>query len=93
MIREAPAMTVRQNLGELLNGVQYRGDSVLITKGGKAVAALIDIALFERLRKLDEEFERMRAELAEAFSGMPEEEVNTLLDEAVEEVRAKRESR
>lgn len=26
MIREAPAMTVRNNLGELLNEVQYRGD-------------------------------------------------------------------
>ena len=32
MIREAPAMTVRQNLGELLNKVQYRGDQVVITK-------------------------------------------------------------
>lgn len=60
---------------------------MLITKGGKAVAALIDISLFERLRKLDEEFERMRAELTEAFSGMPEEEVNTLIDEAVAEAR------
>jgi hypothetical protein len=28
MIREAPAMTVRQNLGELLNEIPYRGDSV-----------------------------------------------------------------
>ena len=29
MIREATAMKVRQNLGELLNEVQYRGDSIL----------------------------------------------------------------
>ena len=35
MIREATAMTVRNNLGELLNEVQYRGYSVMITKGGK----------------------------------------------------------
>jgi prevent-host-death family protein len=45
MIREAPAMTVRQNLGELLNEIRYRGDSVVITKSGKPVAALIDIEL------------------------------------------------
>lgn len=45
MIREAPAMTVRNNLGELLNEVQYRGDSVMITKSGKPIAALIDIGL------------------------------------------------
>jgi len=37
MIREAPAMTVRQNLGELLNEVQYRHGKVLITKAGKPV--------------------------------------------------------
>lgn len=43
MIREAPTMTVRNNLGELLNEVQYRGDSVMITKGGKPVAAIIDV--------------------------------------------------
>lgn len=32
MLREAPAMTVRQRLGELLNEVQYREDSILVTK-------------------------------------------------------------
>lgn len=90
MIREAPAMTVRQNLGELLNEVQYRHGKVLITKAGKPVAALVDIAMFTRLRKLDEEFERMRAELAQAFAGMPEQAVEELVDEAVQNVRARR---
>ena len=68
MIREAPAMTVRQNLGELLNEVQYRHGKVLITKAGKPVAALVDIAMFTRLRKLDDEFDRMRAELGDGRS-------------------------
>ena len=68
MIREAPAMTVRQNLGDLLSEVQYRKGKVIITKAGKPVAALVDIALFERIRKLDEEFDRMREELARAFA-------------------------
>lgn len=90
MIREAPAMTVRQNLGELLNEVQYKGDSVLITKAGKPVAALIDIELFQRLRKLDEEFDRMRAEIAAAFADMSEEDVEKLVDEAVGAVRTAR---
>lgn len=90
MIREAPAMTVRQNLGELLNEVQYRHGKVLITKAGKPVAALVDIALFERLRKLDEEFDRMRAEFAQAFSDMTEKQVEGLVDEAVKAVRKPR---
>lgn len=90
MIREAPAMTVRQNLGELLNEVQYRQGKVLITKAGKPVAALVDIAMFTRLRKLDEDFDRMRTELAQAFSGMTEDTVDELVGEAVNSVRARR---
>ena len=87
MIREASAMTVRQNLGDLLNEVQYRNGKVLITKAGKPVAALVDIALFERIRKLDEEFEQMTADFAKAFKGRTEKEVNTLANEAVNTVR------
>lgn len=90
MIREAPAMTVRQNLGDLLSEVQYRKGKVIITKAGKPVAALVDIALFERIRKLDEEFDQMREELARAFAGMPEKRVEALVDEAVKEARARR---
>lgn len=93
MIREAPAMTVRQNLGELLNEVQYRHGKVLITKAGKPVAALVDIAMFTRLRKLDEEFDRMRADLAQAFTGIPKKAVEALVDEAVRDVRARRSKR
>jgi prevent-host-death family protein len=90
MIREAPAMTVRQNLGDLLSEVQYRKGKVIITKAGKPVAALVDIALFERIRKLDEEFDRMREELARAFADVPEKQVEALVDEAVKEARSRR---
>ena len=42
---------LRQNLGDMLNRVQYRRDSIVITKDGKPVAALVDAALFERIRR------------------------------------------
>lgn len=90
MIREAPAMTVRQNLGELLNEVQYRQGKVLITKAGKPVAALVDVALFERIRKLDQEFDELAAELAQAFTDQPAPAVEKLVDEAVRAARRKR---
>jgi len=89
MIREAPAMTVRQNLGELLNEVQYRGDSVVITKGGKPVAAIVDIALYERIRRMREDFDRMLDKLAEAGKKKSESEVESLVSEAVAESRRK----
>lgn len=90
MIREAPAMTVRKNLGELLNEVQYRRGKVLITKAGKPVAAIVDIALFERIRKLDEDFDEMTAELAKAFSDKTADEVAGLVGAAVNSARRKR---
>ena len=37
--------------------------SMVITEGGKLVAALIDIELFERLRTLDEEYAPLRGDL------------------------------
>ena len=93
MIKESPAMTVRQNLGELLNEVQYRRDRILITKAGKPVAALVDIETFDRLRRLDEEFARLRTELAQSFEKLPEAEGIKLVGEAVRAVRKKRPAR
>ena len=87
MIREATAMKVRQNLGELLNEVQYRRDSVLVTKGGKPVAALVDIGLFEKIRLLDKEFDRLTAELAKACGGIDPAIAVQEIDEAVKTAR------
>jgi len=42
MINEISAVAFRQNLGEMLNQVQYRHDSILIKKDDKPVAALVD---------------------------------------------------
>lgn len=89
MIREAPAMTVRQNLGELLNEVQYRRDSVLITRGGKPVAALIDVELFEKVRLLEAEFERLARELAQAYANVDEKTATAEIAEAVKTSRKK----
>ena len=90
MIKEATAMTVRQRLGDLLNEVRYRRGKVVITKAGRPVAALVDIDTFERLRKSDEEFERLRGEISDAFTGRPEDEVRAIVDEAVEAARKRR---
>lgn len=88
MLREAPAMTVRQNLGELLNEVQYKRDQIVITKAGKPVAALIDMPLFERLRQMEQEFERMTRQMQQAFQDMQETDLSDLLDEAIQHSRS-----
>ncbi len=87
MIREAPAVKVRQNLGELLNEVQYKRDSVVILKDGKPVAALIDIHLFERIRAMEARFNELVDKFQSAFAGMSDDELDSLIDEAVEHAR------
>lgn len=69
MIKEATAMTVRQNLGELLNGIQFGHDQIVITKAGKPVAAMVDAELFEKIRLMKHEFNRMTDQLAAAYAG------------------------
>ena len=88
MIREVPAMTVRNNLGELLNEVTYRHDSIIIQKSGKSVAAIVDIKLFEKIRLMQTEFESLCDQLAEAASDVAPELLHQELDEAIGAVRS-----
>ena len=46
--------------------------------------------MFERLRKLGAEFDRMRGEIARAFADATEHDVQTLTDEAVKTARRHR---
>jgi prevent-host-death family protein len=90
MIKEATAMTVRQNLGELLNGIQYGRDQVVITKGGKPVAAMVDAALFEKICLMKREFTRLTDELAAACEAVDTALVQKEIDTAVRSVRKAR---
>ena len=93
MIREAPAMTVRKNFGELLNEVQYRRDSVLITRSGKPVAALVDVELFGRIRLLEAEFERLTTQLAERYSKVEQGTAKQEINAAISAVRKKQKAK
>jgi len=55
----------------------YKRNQVVSTKGGKPVAALIDMILFDRMIK----------HMQHAFQDIQEQEVNDLLDEAIKQAR------
>jgi prevent-host-death family protein len=61
VITETSAVSFRQNLGEMINQVQFRHDSIVINKDGKAVAALVDARLFARIRQMHERFDALAA--------------------------------
>ena len=87
MVTEVSAVNLRQNLGEMLNQVQYRNDSILIHKDGKPVAALVDAELFGRIRRLRDRFEELTNRLAGDFSQVPAEQGMAEIDAAVEAER------
>lgn len=88
VITETSAVAFRQNLGDMLNQVHYRGDSIVINKDGKPIAALVDARLFARIRRLQSRFDELSQRLAQGFDGIPADEGMAELDEAVATERA-----
>ncbi len=87
MINEVNAVAFRQNLGEMLNQVQYRHDSILIKKDGKTVAALVDAQLFDRIRRFKERFDTLSQQIADAYVDVPEQEGLDEIDAIVSDIR------
>jgi len=90
MVYKESAMKVRQNLGELINKVQYRHDSIVITKSDKPVAAIIDIELFDKIRKMKVAFEHLSRQFAEAYQDVPSDIIEADIREAIKAVRKRR---
>jgi prevent-host-death family protein len=88
MITETSAVAFRQNLGDMLNRVQYRNDSILIQKDGKPVAALVDARLFERIRRMQARFDALARRIEAGYAGVPEAEGLAEIDAAVAATRA-----
>lgn len=89
MLKKASAMTIRQNLGEILNEVQYRNDTVLITRADKPVAAIINIELFEKIRQMRKQFDILSAELAASCKTSDQKQVEKEIEQAIKEIREK----
>lgn len=88
MVKEVNAVNFRQNLGEMLNQVQYRNDSIVINKDGKPVAALVNADLFARIRRMRDRFDALSNRIAEAYAEVPIEEGLAEIDSLVARERA-----
>jgi prevent-host-death family protein len=87
MIKEVNAVHFRQSLGEMLNEVQYRNDSIIIHRDGKPVAALVDAELFARIRRMRDRFDALSDRIAEAYAPVPSEEGLAEIDSVVAQER------
>jgi len=90
MIKETNAVVFRQSLGDMLNQVQYRRDSILIKKDGKPVAALLDVRLFDRIRRMQARFDAVCQRIESGYAQVSEAECLTEIEAAGAETRAGR---
>jgi len=95
MVKETSAVAFRQNLGEMINQVQYRNDSIVINKDGKPVAALVDARLFERIRRMQDRFDALCQRIEAGFAKVPEAKGLAEIEAAIklERTRARRSAR
>jgi len=87
---EVTAAEFEEHFGEMLVRVQDRKDSILISRDGVPVAALVDVASFERIRRMWERFDEAARKIAEGFANIPEEEGMAEIDRIVYEERHSR---
>ncbi|MBW6477461.1 MAG: type II toxin-antitoxin system Phd/YefM family antitoxin [Chromatiales bacterium] len=87
MITETNAVRFRQNLGEMLNQVQYRHDSIIINKGGQPVAALVDARLFARIQRMQARFDKLCQKIEKGFEALPEDDGMAEIEAAMMAVR------
>ncbi len=93
MVKRVTALKTRQNLGQLLEEVYYRGDQYIIERAGKPMAAVVPVWQLEewqqRQRRVFETVDKVRRKNKGRAASLIEREV----DEAVHAVRAERAGR
>lgn len=90
MVKKVSAMKIRDNLGELLNEVYYRGDEVVIERAGKAMAVLVPVGRYEQYLKERQERFKILDRIKARTKKIPAKVLDATIDEAVRAVRARR---
>lgn len=80
------AFEARRQFGKILQEVAGKGDKYVVERHGEAVAAVVPIEVYQQWKRRREAFfAKMRA--ASERAGMPEDEADKLVGEAVRVVR------
>lgn len=86
---EISAMKARQNLGQLLEEVFYRGDRIIIKRAKKPMGVLIPIQDYTRLEQRRKSLLSSYKEIWELNQNIPPSETDTDIENAIREVRSK----
>lgn len=87
MKRKVSAVEARRRLGEILEGVYYRGDEVVIERAGKAMAVVIPAERYEALERGRERLFELIEKVQERKKDVPYEVIEREVAAALSEVR------
>lgn len=85
--RKISAVDARKRLGEILEGVFYRGDEVIIERAGKAMAVVIPTDRYKSLEDSRERITELVEKNWERNKDVPFEEIEREVDKAVRGAR------
>ena len=90
MIKEISAMELRQKFGELLDGVYYKGDWLIVKRANKPMAAIVPIEAYEQMLKQREKAFSVLDRIWAKAPAVSEEEAQADIERAIAEVRAEK---
>jgi prevent-host-death family protein len=89
VIKKVNALKARQNLGQLLEEVYYKGDQYIIERAGKPMAAVVPLWQLEEWQKRRQRFFGTVEELWDKNKRVKPEVMEQEVAEAVQAVRTK----
>ncbi len=87
VVKKINALKARQQLGELLEGVYYRGDQYIIERAGKPMAAVVPLWQLEEWQQRRAQFFTKVEALWDKTKDVAPEVIEQEVDEAVRTVR------
>src|SRR5574338_1287039 len=90
MERTVTAMEFRRKLGEILEGVFYRGDEVKVERNGKLMAVIVPPGRYEGIADARRRFREMLEEVWERNKDVDPDEVERDVAAAIREARDER---
>ena len=87
MKRTVSAMDARRRLGEILEGVYYRGDEVTIERAGRRMAVVIPTSRYDQIEAARERMFKLIEKNWEHNKDVPYEVIEREVAAAIREVR------
>jgi prevent-host-death family protein len=90
MVKKVSTLDARKRLGQLLEGVQQKGDQYVIERGGEPMAAVVPVWQLEDWQKRRGRFFGMVDDVWKRNKGVMSETIEQEVKTAVQNVRAKK---